>query len=134
MQLVITPKTKGRIEYGIIYGTLACIALLIARHFPLYSLLPSCAFKGVTGVPCPTCGATHALVHFSHGEFIASFAMNPLAAITLFVSIIALPVGLIRLFSPVPNVHFVLTEREHVLIRIAAGVVFLVHWGYLMLS
>lgn len=41
---------------------------------------PACPFRALTGVPCPTCGTTHAAVAILHGEIGAAFAANPLAA------------------------------------------------------
>ena len=46
----------------------------------LAPLAPACPFRTWTGVPCPTCGTTHAAVAMLHGEIGAAFAANPLAA------------------------------------------------------
>ena len=45
--------------------------------------LPGCAFRAITGVPCPTCGTTHAAVALLHGRLLAAFAANPLAALAI---------------------------------------------------
>lgn len=41
---------------------------------------PRCPFRVLTGIPCPTCGTTHAAVALMHGDLGAAFAANPLAA------------------------------------------------------
>lgn len=40
--------------------------------------LPLCLFKAVTGLPCPGCGMTHALILAMNGRFAESFAAHPL--------------------------------------------------------
>lgn len=37
----------------------------------------ACAFKSVTGLPCPGCGGTRAFVSLFRGEFFRSFIYNP---------------------------------------------------------
>ncbi|HEX4823149.1 MAG TPA: DUF2752 domain-containing protein [Candidatus Polarisedimenticolaceae bacterium] len=44
-------------------------------------LAPACLWHAWTGLPCPGCGTTRALVHLLNGEVAAGFAMNPLAAL-----------------------------------------------------
>lgn len=45
---------------------------------PANSDLPSlCRFKAVTGVPCPTCGATRAVKAAASGDFLTAWLMNP---------------------------------------------------------
>lgn len=39
--------------------------------------LPPCAFRYVTGLPCPGCGMTTAVTHAAHGHFIRSFLTQP---------------------------------------------------------
>ncbi len=56
-------------------GTLTLAAFWFAARLPT----PHCAFHSLTGLPCPTCGATRAAYQFLHGHFAASFFFNPLA-------------------------------------------------------
>ena len=52
------------------------IWLAVAPH------LHSCVFKSIFDLPCPTCGTTRAATAFLHGDILASFAANPLAALS----------------------------------------------------
>lgn len=64
------------------WAALAALAALdAARLLPLSRLdgLPLCAFRAVTGVPCPGCGMTHALVVAFQGRWARSYALHPLA-------------------------------------------------------
>lgn len=43
-------------------------------------LLPRCAWRALTGWPCPGCGTTRAIVHLLHADPAGALAHNPLAA------------------------------------------------------
>jgi hypothetical protein len=42
--------------------------------------LSPCVFKALTGLPCPTCGATRSIVYLMDMSVASAFAMNPLVA------------------------------------------------------
>jgi Protein of unknown function (DUF2752) len=55
---------------------------LVAPLAPqIAAALPECLFHAVTGLPCPTCGATRAVLALSHLDLAGAAAMNPLAAL-----------------------------------------------------
>jgi len=39
---------------------------------------PGCAFRQLTGLPCPTCGATRSALSLAHGDLGAAWHRNPL--------------------------------------------------------
>jgi len=43
-----------------------------------------CNFKRVTGVPCPTCGTTRAVIALTSGDVTQAFVLNPLTTLALF--------------------------------------------------
>lgn len=55
------------------------VALLAARLADATRPLPFevCAFKHLTGLPCPTCGLTRALCHAARGDWAQSLAFHP---------------------------------------------------------
>lgn len=59
-------------------GAFCLAALWFAARLPT----PHCVFHSLTGLPCPTCGATRAAYQFLHGNFGAAFFFNPLAFFT----------------------------------------------------
>ncbi len=64
------------------WSALAGLAALDASGLlPLsrFDGLPLCPFKALTGVPCPGCGMTHALVAAFEGRWQACAALHPLA-------------------------------------------------------
>ncbi|AWW30707.1 DUF2752 domain-containing protein [Echinicola strongylocentroti] len=57
------------------YGWLGYQLLSAAQH----SHGPTvCLIKNVTGVPCPSCGTTRAVVSIAYGDFGGAFFSNPL--------------------------------------------------------
>ena len=59
--------------------TLVWPAMLVAAPLKLsvFSEVPICAFRGVTGQPCPLCGGTRACAALVEGNFLAAWQMNP---------------------------------------------------------
>lgn len=64
----------------------AAALLLLPRVAPgvvpgLAASLPGCPIKTLTGLPCPTCGATRATLALSDLDPLAALAWNPLVAV-----------------------------------------------------
>jgi uncharacterized protein DUF2752 len=60
---------------ALITGVLVGAALLPLPPAGLYSL-PTCAFKGITGLPCGLCGGTRAAWAFLHGDLSRALYLN----------------------------------------------------------
>jgi hypothetical protein len=62
---------------------------------------PRCWVRQLTGLPCPTCGATRCALSLAHGDWIGACRHNPLIfvcyGITLLVDLYAAAVLLFRL-------------------------------------
>lgn len=50
-----------------------------------------CVFKGVTGIPCPSCGTTRSVLLLMQGDIAAALWTNPLGALALLL-LAAIPV------------------------------------------
>jgi hypothetical protein len=51
---------------------------LTVRAIPFDRLpLKICILKRVTGIPCPSCGATRSFIHLVHGRIPEAFFLNP---------------------------------------------------------
>jgi hypothetical protein len=73
----------GASPFGLIFGSLAVGGALAVGLLGLDRLpVTFCAFKVVSGLPCPTCGSTRVLGRMFALDLPGAFAMNPLAAAT----------------------------------------------------
>ena len=132
MRLMIKRRGAGELEFGIIYGTIALAAVGAAHVLPLTSLAPSCLFRSLTGVPCPTCGTTRALMHFSCGEMAMALSENPLFVLFLTLTLLYFVVNGIAALLRLPRVIILLSSFERNLLTAAACFVIAANWTYLI--
>ena len=60
-----------------VFALMGAATFLVARFLPLLELPYRCPFKALTGLPCASCGMTHAFVHLAHGAVGAAWVANP---------------------------------------------------------
>jgi len=94
---------------------------------------PRCAFRSLTGLPCPTCGATRAAWQFLHGHFLSSLFFNPLAFVT-YCAITAFDLyALAVLISRAPRLRFTgFTYGERAAVRYSVLALLAANWLYLL--
>lgn len=68
------PPETELLTLGVTAGAALCGWAWLAEGLPL----PQCAFRAITGCPCPTCGATRCLMALLHGRLRESLGWNPL--------------------------------------------------------
>jgi hypothetical protein len=134
MRLYLKKKTPDQIEFGIIYGGIAIVALCVGRLLPVLSIVPDCVFKGLTGVPCPTCGSTRSMVHLAHGDVMSAVAMNPLTALSMITALAYFIASIIMLVYDLPRVRYILSNREKNVMRMAAVMMLVMQWVYLIIQ
>lgn len=132
-QLAPAPRTRRAPRIGLleVYAALAIGSFLVARFVPVLELFHfECPFLGMTGLPCATCGMTHAFVHLARGDVAAALRWSPagaaLAAVCWtvgFADVVRVAVG--RPLPAVP-VHW---PRRAALAGMAA---LLVNWAWLI--
>lgn len=132
MRVVFKKRSTGQIEFGIIYGSMALLLLGAARVLPILSIAPSCVFKGITGIPCPTCGTTRSMLYLSQGDFATALAMNPLASLGLGAAVPYFFYCAITLIFNLPRMSFILTGREKRAVRATTVMLLLIQWAYLI--
>ncbi len=133
MRVVFAKRVSGQTEFGIIYGGIALAALCAVRLPSVLSFIPSCTFKRLTGLPCPTCGSTRSLTHLAHGDIFAALAMNPLAAAGVLTAVLFFLYGIVALLFNLPRVKVLLTVNEGNALRSSAAAILLIQWIYLLL-
>ncbi|MEO5821319.1 MAG: DUF2752 domain-containing protein [Vicinamibacteraceae bacterium] len=94
--------------------------------------LPRCAFKTMTGLPCPTCGVTRAIIALSRGDVDRALFMNPLVAVAAGIGLLyllyAAAVLALRLPRFRPTVSAVGADR----LRIVTVAVVAINWLWLI--
>lgn len=123
-------ETGRRFGHAEVFAAIAALSFLVARFVPVLGIPFTCPLRGIAGIPCATCGMTHAFVHLAHGDVALALAASPLGAVLaggawLYAALDALRVALGAPF-PVPSAG--------VLRAVTAGgiVVLLANWAYLL--
>ncbi len=95
--------------------------------------LTLCVFKGLTGLPCPTCGSTRALGRLVALDFAGALAMNPFTTV---VAVVLAAWGVADLGAPVApsrrRPRRVTRSASASPLRVGALVLFLANWVYLV--
>jgi Protein of unknown function (DUF2752) len=134
MRLCLKKKSSNQIEFGIIYGGIALLMLGVGRLLPVLSYAPDCVFKGLTGIPCPTCGSTRSVVHLAHGDILSALAMNPLTTLCLMAAIAYFISSLMSMAFDLPRINFLLADKEKNVMRAGAVMILLAQWAYLIVQ
>ena len=73
VQVLSAPQRQWRVAVASLVPMAAGAAPLILR----LGDLPLCAFKHLTGVPCPLCGGVRACAALANGDVATAFQVNP---------------------------------------------------------
>jgi hypothetical protein len=76
----IASGSEARSLAGLWLLAVVCAAVLQPLWVRAAAFSPDCPFHVLTGLPCPSCGATRAGLAFLHGDLVRAFGWNPLAA------------------------------------------------------
>ncbi len=74
-------RLLGRLGIPEAFALVALASFLAARFLPVLDAGPECPFLAVTGLPCASCGMTHAFVALAHGDLAAAWAASPFGAL-----------------------------------------------------
>ena len=132
MRLIVQQHTSDRIEFALIFGTLAILALAAARMLPVLEVLPPCSFRRITGIACPSCGTTRSLVYLAHGDIAGSLVMNPLLFLVMLVALFLFFMRLATLPFNRDTITLTHTSREGTFLRFGMAIIFLANWMYLI--
>jgi uncharacterized protein DUF2752 len=75
-----TPAPARRFGHPEVFASIAALSFLAARFLPLLALPYTCPSRGLLGIPCATCGMTHAFVALAHADLAGALQASPLGA------------------------------------------------------
>jgi hypothetical protein len=64
-----------------VFALIGLLSFLVARFLPVLQVPYTCPMKGAFGIPCMTCGMTHAFVSLAHGDVAPAIAASPFGAL-----------------------------------------------------
>ncbi len=113
-----------------VYALLGAASFAVARFFPVLDLHYECPFRLLAGIPCATCGMTHAFVYLAHGRAADALRWSPLGtalAGTIWVLAVA---DAVRLAAgwPLPT----LAPRTARALVLAGLLALLANWAFLV--
>jgi hypothetical protein len=79
--VILAWRKTGRFGHPEVFAAIGALSFLVARFVPVLGLPLVCPLRGLAGIPCATCGMTHAFVHLAHGEVALAAAASPLGAL-----------------------------------------------------
>jgi hypothetical protein len=122
----------GRAPLGAVFGGIGVLAALVVGTLGLDRLpFAMCVFKGLTGLPCPTCGSTRALGRLASLDFAGALAMNPFTTVVAVV-VAAWAVADLVLLPTRRAIDIEVSPRAGFALRVVALLLFVANWVYLL--
>jgi hypothetical protein len=126
-----TASPARRFGHLDVFAAIAALSFLVARFLPVLALPYTCPARGLLGIPCATCGMTHAFVGLAHGDLLAAVQASPLGALLAAGAwgFALLDLSLLALGRPFP-----VPSAGALRLATAAGVgALLLNWAWLLL-
>jgi hypothetical protein len=118
-------------QVAVYWGVVALVCLALAPLAPrLAGEAPACPVKTLSGLPCPSCGATRATLALAGGAPLAALGANPLVTLAWTALIVG---GLVALAmavcdAPLPS----LPRRLPLGARLGVVALLVANWLYLL--
>ncbi len=124
------PLRNRRLGHLDVFAAIGAVSFVVARFVPVLGFPLVCPLRGLAGIPCATCGMTHAFVHLAHAEVGRAVQASPLGALLAAAVWLLAVLDAARLAVgaplPVPSVRAVRAAT-------AAGIVLLLcNWAWLV--
>jgi hypothetical protein len=127
---VTAPAHARRLGHLDVFAAIGALSFLVARFLPVLALPYTCPARGLLGIPCATCGMTHAFVALAHGDVAAALQASPLGALLAAAAWAFVLLDLLRLAlgRPLPSLPTSLVRAA-----VAAGAAaLLLNWAWLL--
>jgi hypothetical protein len=131
VKLVARPSAP---PLGLVFGGIGLLAAAAVWALRLDRIpITFCVFKGLTGLPCPTCGSTRALGRLFALDVAGALALNPLTTVASVV-VAGWALADLTLLPRGRALGVEVAPRLRVALRAGALAVFLANWVYLMVA
>ncbi|MBV8532574.1 MAG: DUF2752 domain-containing protein [Verrucomicrobia bacterium] len=75
----LRPLAPAETDFEFLFLVVSSVAAASCFAWLTFGLpWPGCPFRQLTGLPCPTCGATRSALSLAHGDLAAAWQRNPL--------------------------------------------------------
>jgi hypothetical protein len=130
-------QEPGSVDHELIWGSIALAGLIAFTVLPMDRIMGStgyrCPFRAVTGLPCPACGGTRALVAMGSFDLSRGFALNPLVATGWCFAVFYVPYALfVGLFRRRRLRVTGVGRRQDRVLALLLVCVMLANWAYLL--
>jgi len=130
--LTFRARQPDDLAIAALWALAAFCAIALAPLAPMLAqLAPACPLHALTGLACPTCGATRAALCLLEGRWSAALAINPLATVALVAGMVGglvAPVWVIA-GAPIPEVAHRRALRLLIVALLASNWIYLVARG-----
>ncbi len=135
MRFVLPPpnRTFGAADA---VGLVGLVGFLVARFVPVAVIIPfwGCAFRQITGIPCPGCGLTRVADRLAHFKLLGALEANPLATVVaLFFAVMAVW-SVLHLAFKVPIVELLMDDAEWHRARLLGAGLVAVNYAWVVFS
>jgi hypothetical protein len=118
MERCLIPKKLALVFAGILF-TITILHFTgvfsvdrIGGAIPLF-----CPFKALTGIPCPGCGMTRAMLSVTKGDFRGAFGYNPFSFFLLFMVVVSIIPG--RQAEKLPSITPIVMNYFFIVVLVA---------------
>lgn len=125
-------KTIPRFGVPELFALAALASFLAARFLPLLGAGPECPFRSAIGLPCASCGMTHAFVALAHGDLAGAVAASPAGALLAAAAWLYAPLALGRAALGLP--WPLLPERAWRALAASGLGALALNWAWLLLA
>jgi len=123
MERYLIPRRIALVAAGIFLSIATLHATGVSSADRIGMAIPFlCPFKALTGIPCPGCGMTRALISMAKGDFHAAFGYNPFSFFLVFMVVISVMPG--KQAEKLPSITPVVMNYVFIVVLIAV----LVFW------
>jgi hypothetical protein len=129
--MVAVARRRGRPGIPEAFAAVAALSFLVARFLPVLSVHSECPFRALTGLPCASCGMTHAFVALARGEAGAAWSASPLGALLAGGAWLYAALDLLRVVVGLPWPR--LSERAWRAMAVGALGAAALNWGWMLL-